>query len=69
MFDFKRITLFCFQKRLSKHKLAICSKNLGGHDPFAPLTTPMCHNAFRWIARVANFPASLAFSDCVTVGR
>ena len=29
MFDFRRITLFCLEKRLSKHKMTIFSKNLG----------------------------------------
>jgi len=42
MFDFRRITLFCLAKRLSKHKMTIFSKNLrGGMAPFAPLATPM----------------------------
>jgi len=42
MFDFRRITLFCVEKRLSKHKMTICSKNLGGHVPFGlALATPM----------------------------
>jgi len=36
MFDFRRITLFCLEKHLSKHTMSIFSKNLGGHDPFAP---------------------------------
>jgi len=36
MFDTRRITLFSLQKRLSKHKMTIFSKNLGGHGPFAP---------------------------------
>jgi len=36
MFDFRRITLFCLEKRLSKHKITIFSKNLRGHGPFAP---------------------------------
>jgi len=36
MFDFRRITLFFLEKRLSKHKIAIFSKHLGGHGPFAP---------------------------------
>ena len=41
MFDFTRITLFCLEKRLSKHKMTIFSKNfLGG---VAPLATPMRH--------------------------
>ena len=29
MFDFRRITLFCLEKRLSKHKITIYSKKLG----------------------------------------
>jgi len=37
MFDFRRITLFCLEKRLSKHKMTVFSKNFGGHGPFAPL--------------------------------
>jgi len=36
MFDFRRITLSCLEKRLSKHKMTIFSKNLGGHGPFGP---------------------------------
>jgi len=35
MYDFRRITLFCLEKRLSNHKMTIFSKNLGGMDPFA----------------------------------
>jgi len=31
MFDFRRITLFCLEKRFSKQKMTIFSKNLGGH--------------------------------------
>jgi len=30
MLDFSRITLFCLEKRLSKHKMTMFSKNLGG---------------------------------------
>ena len=42
MFDFRRITLFCLEKRLSKHKMTIFSKNLGGMAPLPPrLATPM----------------------------
>jgi len=37
MFDFRRITLFCLEKRLSKHKMAIFSKQfLGGPWPLCP---------------------------------
>jgi len=40
--DFRRITLFCLEKRLSKHKKTIFSENLGGTCPFCPpLATPM----------------------------
>jgi len=43
MFDFRRMTIFCLEKRLSKHKMTIFSKNLGrGMAPLAPLATPMC---------------------------
>jgi len=41
MFDFRRITLFCLEKRLSKHKMTIFSKIWGGMALLAPLTTPM----------------------------
>jgi len=36
MFDYRRITLFCLEKRFSKHKMTIFSKNFGGHGPFGP---------------------------------
>jgi len=42
MFDFRRITLFCLEKRLSKHKMTTFSKNLGSDSPFGlPLTMSM----------------------------
>jgi len=41
MFDFRRITLFCLEKRLSKHKMTIFSENLWGMAPLPPLATPM----------------------------
>jgi len=34
MFDFRQITLFSLEKRLSKHKMTIFSKNLVGNVPF-----------------------------------
>ena len=46
MFDFRRTTLFCLDKRLSKHDTAIFSKNLGGHGPFG---TPGFAYAFCFI--------------------
>jgi len=37
MFDFRRLTLFCLEKRLSKHKMAIFFKKFGeGYGPFGP---------------------------------
>jgi len=36
MFNFRRITIFCSEKRLSKHTMTICSKNLGGMAPLLP---------------------------------
>jgi len=42
IFDFRRITLLCLEKRLSKHKMTIFSKNVGGAmAPLPPLATPM----------------------------
>ena len=41
MFEFRRMTLFCLEKRLLKHKMTMFYKNLGGHGPFSPLATPM----------------------------
>jgi len=34
---YSRITLFCLEKRLSKRKITIFFKHLGGHDPFGTL--------------------------------
>jgi len=42
MLDFWRITLFCLEKRLSRHKMTIFSRNfLGGMAALAPLPTPI----------------------------
>jgi len=41
MFDFRRITLFCLEKRLSKHKMTMLSKNLGAWLLWPPLAMPM----------------------------
>jgi len=44
MFDCRRITTFCLEKRLSKHKMTIFSKNLRDPWPLClPLATPMSH--------------------------
>ena len=46
MFDFRRIKQFCLEKRLSKHKITIFSKNFGGDmAPLAPHGYAYdCHN-------------------------
>ena len=36
MSDFRRITLFCLEKLLSKYKMTICFKNLGAMARLAP---------------------------------
>jgi len=42
MFDFRRITLFCLEKRLSKHKMTMFSKNVGGAWPLWPPWLHLC---------------------------
>jgi len=44
MFDFRRITLFCLEKRLSKYKITIFFNNLGGYGPFLPPGYAYLHN-------------------------
>ena len=60
MFDFRRIILFCLEKRLSKHKMTIFSKHLGG--PMAPLGPP-------WLRLWLNccFKLTLKWSEHVIV--
>jgi len=42
MFDFRRIALFCLEKRFSKHKMTIFSENFWGLGSFGPrLAMPM----------------------------
>jgi len=44
MFDFRRITLFCLENRLSKHKMTIFSKMLGrAMAPFPPWLRLCCY--------------------------
>jgi len=43
MFDSRRITLFSLQKRLSKHKMTIFSKNLEGVWPLFPPWLRLCY--------------------------
>ena len=65
MFDFRRITLFCLEKRLSKHKMTIFSKNLGGHGPFSPplaLATPM-HTLL--LLKILCFRSMQGISSCL----
>ena len=56
MLDVRRITLFCLEKRLSKHKMTIFSKNLGRPWPlWPPLVTPMI---FMILQKTYIFPKS-----------
>jgi len=51
MFNFRRITLFCLEKRLSKHRMTIFSSNLGGGmDPLALPWLRLCFDP-----RLGNF--------------
>jgi len=44
MFNFRRIALFCLEKRFSKHKMAIFSTDLG--TDMAPLAVPWLRLCF-----------------------
>jgi len=56
MFDFRRATLFCLEKRLLKHKTTIFSKNLGGHGPFGLHldTTTLCPLSWKFSAYTSD---------------
>ena len=45
MFDFRRITSFCLEIRLSKHKMTICSKHWGGMVLLAAPWLRLCSEA------------------------
>jgi len=69
MFDFERKTLFCLEKRYSKHKMTIFSKNLGGMVPLPPLATPMhISNDKSLITSTRIFHKSSSASlDCISI--
>jgi len=46
MFDFRRITLFCLDKRLSKHNMTAFQQFGGAWPPWLPLATPMSENVY-----------------------
>ena len=48
MFDFRRITLFCFENLLSKYKITTSWKKFRGHGPFGPPWLRLCLN-HRWL--------------------
>jgi len=50
MFDFRRITLFRWEKRFSKHKITIFSKHFGEGMALSPLATP--EMGIRFIVKV-----------------
>jgi len=51
MFDFRRITLFCLEKCLSKRKMTIFSKILGGPWPLQPPWLRLWSLIFRYILK------------------
>jgi len=53
MFEFRRITLFCLEKRLSKHKMTIFSKKFWLLWP--PLATPMTTDDYYITHTVCTF--------------
>jgi len=75
MFDFRRIALFCLEKRLSKHKVTTFSKNFGvEHGPFGEpwlhlwrtLATPLANpgytcGSYEWTLYLTN-PANVLAS-------
>ena len=59
MYDFRRITLFYLERRLSKHKMTIFSKHLWETmAPLPPLATPMPggHQSQQLLAAVITVP-------------
>jgi len=58
MLDFRRITLFCLEKRLSKHKMTMFSKNWGGMAPLDPLATAMIGHSLKIWAPLSNLFAT-----------
>ena len=54
MFDFRRITLFCLEKRLSKHKKTIFYKTLGGMAPWAHPWLRLCHAPLKYFSFVSR---------------
>ena len=62
MSDFRRIALFCLEKRLSKHKMTMFSKNFGGAWPLWPhLAAPMSGTTSgSAVARVSEAPPEIS---------
>ena len=63
MFDFRRIALFCCEKRLSRHKMTIFSRNFGGAWP---LWLSLGY-AYDYTAERTIVEAFRKVRDCLTV--
>jgi len=65
MFDFRQITLFCLEKRLSKHKMTIFSKHFGGSWPlWLPLlATPTVNNKACGVVYSQSLSTTLCVSN------
>ena len=68
MFDFRQITLFCLEKRFSKHKMTICFKTLGGHGSFDLPWMSLCASiAFKYLLRPGTETILLALKDACSL--
>ena len=69
MFDFRRITLFCLEKRLSKDKMTIFSKNFGEHDPFRPPWLRLCSCPGRHLTSLRPCCDSSCRKNCASMAQ
>jgi len=65
MFVFRRITRFCLKKCLSRHKMTVFSKNLGGHGPFVSPWLRLCFNALYYVLFCLFLSTCVLQSVCV----
>jgi len=59
LFDFRRITLFCLEKRFLKHKMTIRSKNFWGD--MVPVAPPGYSYGRKCIKRFGSKVANIVF--------
>ena len=69
IFDFRRITLFCLEKRHLKHKMTLCSKNWGAWPLWPPLATPMFVTGLPTTATPCNVSPTRQRSSWAKIGK